>query len=240
MTYNVAKATASDLTLINYTIEVESQPKPTTWTTITSQGTGVNFGELGAWDTTAVSDGDYRLRLSGQDSNGYESQVLLSIQVDNTPPTAMIHKPEQMVNERWIASGKIAIRATANDQNLESHRLEYGSGLDPAAWQAVAGVSQAPVQAAVLQEWDTSRLAGGEYTLCLTVTDRAGLSSETRLKLILDNQQAGAELMAPSQNQYVNGQIAIIGTVNDQNFKGYRVELGVGRNPDNWQVLTQL
>ena len=48
MTYNVAKATASDLTLINYTIEVESQPKPTAWTTITSQGTGVNFGELGA------------------------------------------------------------------------------------------------------------------------------------------------------------------------------------------------
>ena len=49
MTYNVAKATASDLTLINYT----------------SQGTDVNFGELGAWDTTAVLDGDYRLRLSG-------------------------------------------------------------------------------------------------------------------------------------------------------------------------------
>ena len=65
MTYNVAKATASDLTLINYTIEVESQPKPTTWTTITSQGTDVNFGELGAWDTTAVLDVDYRLRLSG-------------------------------------------------------------------------------------------------------------------------------------------------------------------------------
>ena len=59
------QGTASDPTLTSYTIEVESQPKPTAWTTITSQGTGVNFGELGAWDTTTVSDGDYRLRLSG-------------------------------------------------------------------------------------------------------------------------------------------------------------------------------
>ena len=152
----------------------------------------------------------------------------------------MIQRPEQMVNERWIASGQITIQGTAVDQNLESYWLEYGSGLNPAVWQPIAGISTSLVRDAVLEEWDTSRLAGGEYTLRLTVTDQAGLSSESRLKLILDNQQAGAELMAPSQNQCVNGQIAIIGTANDQNFKGYRVELGVGRNPDNWQVLTQL
>ena len=42
------QGTVSDPTLTSYTIEVESQPKPTAWTTITSQGTGVNFGELGA------------------------------------------------------------------------------------------------------------------------------------------------------------------------------------------------
>jgi len=42
------QGTASDPTLTSYTIEVESQPKPTAWTTITSQGTVVNFGELGA------------------------------------------------------------------------------------------------------------------------------------------------------------------------------------------------
>ena len=100
-------------------------------------------------------------------------------------------------------------------------------------------MSQAPVQDAVLQEWDTTRLAGGEYTLRLTVTDQAGLSSESFLKLILDNQQAGAKLMAPSQNQYVNSQVAIIGTANDKNFKGYRVELGVGNKPESWKVLAQ-
>ena len=119
------------------------------------------------------------------DSNGYESQILLSVQVDNTAPTAIIQRPEQMVNDRWITSGKIAIRGTANDQNLESHLLEYGSGITPDVWQAIAGVSQDSVQDAVLQEWDTTRLAGGEYTLRLTVTDQAGLSSESRLKLIL-------------------------------------------------------
>ena len=91
----------------------------------------------------------------------------------------------------------------------------------------------------MLQEWDTSRLAGGEYTLRLTVIDQAGLSSESRLKLTLDNQQAGAELMAPGQNQYVNSQVAIIGTADDKNFKGYRVELGAGDNPESWEVLTQ-
>ncbi|MDP6998424.1 MAG: Ig-like domain-containing protein [Candidatus Poribacteria bacterium] len=233
------QGTASDPTLTSYTIEVESQPKPTSWTTITSQGTVVNFGELGAWDTTAVSDGDYRLRLSGLDSNGYQSQILLSVQVDNTPPTAVIQRPEQMVNERWIASGTIAIRGMASDQNLKSYRLEYGSGLNSNVWQAIAGVSQDSVEDVVLQEWDTTRLAGGEYTLRLTVTDQAGLSSESRLKLILDNQQAGAELMAPSQNQYVNSQVAIIGTASDKNFKGYRLELGDGKDPASWQVLTQ-
>ena len=45
--------------------------------------------------------------------------------------------------------------------------------------------------------------------------------------------------MAPSQNQYVNSQVAIIGTASDKNFKGYRLELGAGDNPDSWKVLTQ-
>ena len=120
------QGTASDPTLTSYTIEVENDQKPTAWITITSQSAGVNSGELGAWDTTAVPDGGYRLRLSGVDSNGYESQILLSVQVDNTQPTAVIQRPEQMVSERWIASGTIAIRATVSDQNLESYRLEYG------------------------------------------------------------------------------------------------------------------
>ena len=233
------QGTVSDPTLTSYSIDVASDQKPAAWTPIASQGTGVNSGELGAWDTTAVSDGGYRFRLSGADSNGYQSQVLLSVQVDNTPPTAIIQRPEQMVNERWIASGTIAIRGTASDKNLKNHQLEYGLGVTPVAWQAIAGVSQAPVQDAVLQEWDTTRLAGGEYTLRLTVADQAGLSSESRFKVILDNLQAGAELIAPSQNQYVNNQVAIIGTASDKNFKGYRVELGIGNNPENWKVLTQ-
>ena len=46
----------------------------------------------------------------------------------------MIQRPEQMVNERWIASGQITIQGTAVDQNLESYWLEYGSGLNPAVW----------------------------------------------------------------------------------------------------------
>ncbi|MDP6998835.1 MAG: two-component regulator propeller domain-containing protein, partial [Candidatus Poribacteria bacterium] len=233
------QGTASDPTLTSYTIEVASDQKPTAWTTIASQGASVNFGELGAWDTTSALDGDYRLQLSGLDNNGYQSQLLLSVQVDNTQPIAIIQRPELMVGGHWIASGTIAIQGTASDQNLKSYQLEYGSGLNPAAWKSVAGVSRDPVQDARLQEWDTSRLADGEYTLRLTVTDQASLSSESRLKLILDNQQAGAELMAPSQDQYVKDQIAIIGTANDQNFKSYRLELGVSHNPASWKVLTQ-
>ena len=233
------QGTASDSTLTNYKIDIEEQKNLGKWTTITSQTTVVNFGELGTWDTTLVPDGNYRLRLNGVDSNGYESQIFLSIKVDNSHPIAMIQTPEKIINELWIVSGLVSIEGTASDQNFESYWLEYGLGFNPDDWQPIATASTSFVQNGLLNKWDTSRLDDDEYTLRLTVIDRAGLSSEHQRQLILDNQQAKAELLIPSQDQYVNGRLAIIGTANDKNFSNYQLELGIGVTPTNWQVLTR-
>ena len=233
------QGTVSDPTLTSYKLKVESGLNSTNWTTITSQSTSINFGELGTWNTTTISDGDYRLQLIGQDSNGYQSQVSLQVRIDNTQPTAIIQQTEQMMGDRWITSGLVNIEGTATDQNFDSYSLEYGLGPNPSEWKSIAGISTSAVESGVLQVWDTSRLDDGEYTLRLTVVDLAGLNSQYRTKLILDNQKSKAQILRPSQNQYVNGRVDIIGTANDKNLKNYRLELGIGDQPINWQVLTQ-
>ena len=204
---------------------------------MTSQGTGVNFGELGAWDTTAVSDGSYRLRLSGLDSNGYESQVLLSVQVDNTPPTAMIQRPEQMISDRWIASGQITIRGTANDQNFKGYRLELGLGHNPGSWKVLTQ-SATIRQSEGLYNRDTSGLEG-QYTLKLVVEDFTNGQVVVNRQVTVDNTPPQAQITVPETDAIVSGNLKIVGTATDSYFDSYLLQQAEGANPEegDWQPI---
>ncbi|SVD68059.1 uncharacterized protein METZ01_LOCUS420913, partial [marine metagenome] len=133
------------------------------------------------------------------------------------------------------------IVGTATDSYFDSYLLQQANGANPeeSDWQPIEGVSATPVNSSTLRQFATTTVADGIYSLRLRVTDKVGQITTVRRTITIDNTPPKVTLQSPTQNQYVNSQVAIIGTTDDKNFKGYRVELGAGDKPESWEVLTQ-
>ena len=123
---------------------------------------------LGSWNTLLnTPDGNYEIRLTGQDSCGYSGTDSRFVTVDNTAPIAVISSPMSCS----FVNGVVQVVGTANDANLARWDL-YFSGGDFHTWNLING-NTTPVVNNVLANWNTAGLSPCAYTLRLVVTDRA-------------------------------------------------------------------
>ena len=114
------------------------------------------------WDTTAVADGAYDLRIVVTDyaGNSSPSAVVEDRVVDNTAPGATMNDPGAYLR------GTVSLTANATDA---------GSGVDTVSFQrSPAG---AGAWSAVGASWNTTAVADGLYDLRVIVTDNAGNST---------------------------------------------------------------
>ncbi len=122
---------------------------------------------LSVWDSTAVPDGNYDVRLTGETTCGYTDAVIHPIVVDNTPPTVQIANP---LNCDYV-SGVVQIVGTALDANMAGWTLQVAGG-NIAGWQTlISGTSNAVNTP--LANWDTSALPACAYVLRLIASDGA-------------------------------------------------------------------
>jgi len=120
----------------------------------------------------AVPDGVYHVVLTAHDACGYPVSRFAAIEVDSTPPDALIASPLPGVTSRV----SVEVRGSVGDLHFNSYRLEVGEGAAPLAWTVIA-TGRAPVSSGLLGTWNTRALPG-DYTLRLTATDAAGNSRE--------------------------------------------------------------
>ncbi|HSE80444.1 MAG TPA: Ig-like domain-containing protein, partial [Gaiellaceae bacterium] len=114
------------------------------------------------WDTTAMADGAYDLRIVVTDNagNSSPSAVVEDRVVDNTAPGATMNDPGAHLR------GTVSLTADASDA---------GSGVDAVSFErSPAGAGD---WTAVATSWDTTGVADGLYDLRVTVTDNAGNST---------------------------------------------------------------
>jgi hypothetical protein len=138
--------------------------------------TTVITDRLATWNTRspALSDGNYRLRVSGNTACDQTATVTRDIILDNTPPTVVISTP--MACD--YVDGVLQIRGTVTDAHLAGWNLSYTGG-DSHGWTTIAnGIG--PVVNGVLGMWDTSELPNCAYTIRLIGTDRANIDCGTR------------------------------------------------------------
>ncbi|MFQ6044320.1 MAG: hypothetical protein ACE5PV_25995, partial [Candidatus Poribacteria bacterium] len=135
---------------------------------------------LAVWNTfqgTSPLNGDYVILLTAYDKSGHEKSVKRTVIVDNKAPEAFIVKP---VNYQQVSS-EVRIIGTADDENFREYVIEYGQGESPQKWDSVAETSFLKgVRDNLLTVWNTQGKVG-EYTIRLTVIDRAQHQSEARV-----------------------------------------------------------
>ena len=124
-----------------------------------------------SWDSTAVADGLYDLRVITTDNvgNTFTSALVTNVRVDNTLPTGSITAPAASANVRGAAV------------TVSSNSADGGSGVASAQFQrspAGAGIwtniGAADTTNPYSVSWDSTAVADGLYDLRVITTDNVG------------------------------------------------------------------
>jgi hypothetical protein len=219
----------------NYQLSFGRGQNPRQWTSIHRGSNAVNDNVLGSWDTRQQKDGLYTLRLLAINGKGYQNSQQITVTLDNTPPTALISRPDQ--NKEWIDGQQVEIRGTATDDNFQQYLLEYAEVSNLGSWNIIKTTSIQAVDQNTLQFWQTIGLNDGRYQLRLTVIDQAGNSISDTQPLTLDNQKPKVEIIAPAEKTVVSGSIQITGIIKDDNLKDYQLEAQSVTSPTDWKSI---
>lgn len=193
-----------------------------------------------SWDTTSVSDGMHRLRITGHPSDGSSDIVVTtsSFEVDNTAPSSLVFTVDNaeigdgssIANRAWFdieESGSMIFRWNASDSNLEKAVITDvpGSGNPP---------SDGPGTLLKRWSWAPGDFSEGLYTITLSVHDEAGNIATRSLYLGIDRTgpTTGTPIFSVSESTWTDTTVVTVGAL----AAGATDNGGIGINNYEWRV----
>ncbi|MBX5326204.1 MAG: S8 family serine peptidase [Candidatus Bathyarchaeia archaeon] len=168
-------------------------------------GDSVTFDVTGKtshpFNTATLTDGNYIVKLIAYDLAENRAETQIAVTIDNTLPTAQITLP----TANAYVKGLVNATFTFEDSNLEKASL------------TVAGETF-DVTATTFHPWNTTSLSDGQYTITLTVLDKAGNKKTHEISVTVDNTPPVGEIRAPLNGAYVKGLVNITFYVYDANL----------------------
>ena len=203
-----------DRFLTSYSVELASGVPLGPWSILETGSASRVDAPLGSLD--GLPEGPHALRVRAEDAAENRIERVLPFVVDNTPPQLAITAPAvgAIVGR---AGDPIAIVGGIVEEHLAAWRLEVGVGDSPSSWMPLASGSELPLEP-TLVVWAVAGLADGLYTLRLSATDQASLSSETRLVVTVDNTPPVAAVSSPRAGDFVRGAAPVVGSATDTHF----------------------
>lgn len=149
------------------------------------------------FDGAAFADGSHAMQLIGTDKAGNVGLANAGINVDNTPPVALITSPAANAPIGTM----VPVVGTASDANMESWKLELGSGVG----QNLQSLTIIGRGAGNVVNAELARLVGlppdGPATLRLTVVDKGGNATVADVPLQIDATPPQAPVLAGQREQ---------------------------------------
>ena len=157
-----------------------------------------------SWDTTAIGNGDYELRVTTDDESGNSfTSATRTVTVDNTAPSSatLDALPGAIRNGQALTgSGADA------DSGVASLTYYYCAG-PPCSPSTLIGSSATGPSYPVT--W-SSQPADGDYQVLVRVADRAGSTLDSAKQTVtVDNTDPTGSLTAPADSAQVSGTVAV-------------------------------
>ncbi len=148
--------------------QLEYRPMAGSWIYLADGTNAVYNLPLTHWDTTAVPDGQYEIRVTASSVGGTTVDTVI-VTVDNTAPEVGLDQP---LNCAWV-DGVLEIYGFVHDDNLSGWSLHWTGGPSN-SWNPIQSGSGAID--GLLATWDVSGLSDCSYTLRLSASDQARLN----------------------------------------------------------------
>ena len=214
------EGTADDANFKQYTLEYGMGIEPTEWYVIVNSNTEVREEILESWDTTAVSNGAYTIRLVTEDEAGNVLSFSVIVNVKNVIAISLT-SPLSETYLQGTVTLTTEITSTSEVATVEFFYDATKIGEDTTEPYSV--------------DWNTITLADGSYSLTAKVWNVAGNSAtSSSVNVIVDNKLPTSIITKPLDNEPIAGIYDIEGTAYDANFKQYTLEYGIGASPTTW------
>jgi|GEM_PF-1781569 len=183
----------SDKNLSQYEFSISPNIEPFQWTVMFSGIDVVNNELINEWPIPET-DGDYVVKGVAVDHAAWETETVLEITVDTSPPTAVVVNPE--LNS--LQGNAIDITGTVNDEYLDYYSISYkDKNWDETQWALIYSAIQ-PVFNDRLFLWNHD-LESGEYELRITAADKVGLITTVTTEFVIDSEPPLAPLFLEAE-----------------------------------------
>ena len=193
-----------------------------------------------SWDTSTVSDGTHRLRITGHPTDGSSDIVVTtsSFEVDNTAPSSLVFTVDgaeigdgsSIANRAWFdiaESGTMVFHWNASDANLNKAVISDvpGNGNPP---------SDGPGTLLYRWSWAPGDFSEGLYTITLTVYDEVGNIATRSLYLGIDRTGpvTGTPVFSVSESTWTDDSVVTVGAL----AAGATDNGGIGIDHYEWRV----
>lgn len=207
------------------------------WTEIFNGLDPVVDDQLGLWNTVALAEGNYLLRLTVMNGCGQSASAVQFVYVDDAFSSL------ELAGLGGVVGGKICPIGTAWDTCFEEYAVEYapsGSG----SYQPV--IAAQPVYTSTVTnnpllptvQWNTLAPAvpDGDYDLRLTGVTRCGEVSQQTVQITIDNTAPEAFIDFPTGCSVVDGEVEVIGTASDANLAKWTLQY-TGGGATGWVTV---
>jgi len=169
-------------------------------------------------DTTKLDDGLHTLTIFSRDKVGHISINRYTFYVDNTPPSIEVKGiqssatiPALTSSNAYLVSGVLKISIDVRDATLKNFNVILPDG------KVIENEHDISI--------DTSMLSDGEHELRVYAYDNAGNSSESVLRLMVDNTPPRVSIVSPADMSKVSGLLEVRYEVDDQNLKSVAIAI---------------
>ncbi len=232
-----------------YTLEFRSSGSEI-WSQIAAGTSEVVGGVLGTWDTSALSQGYYVLRLTTSTVCGERAVATRMVFLDKAFDTVAVRYPPVTTpnNETPIVARTVCFEGSVfeswcwHPQSTNAHfKAEYrpaGGGaftpMDPSHPTYTSTVVNDPIA-----QWDTVGLGlpDGSYELRLTAENDCGKTKTVTRDVVVDNTPPTAMITSPQPCVYVADVVTVKGTVIDAHLDFWVLEY-TGGPVSGWTPIT--
>jgi hypothetical protein len=187
------------------------------------------YDEVGAdhdidvdWDTLTSTEGLRTLTLLLTDPSDNENRAIVNVTIDNVAPTVSFSVTP---TTGGFGKGTLDIQGEVLGEesgNVDRWRITVDggtSGIDPSEGDT----------ATISATWNTAIYSDTPHTVKVTAYDKAGNKGEAQVTITTDNTNPTATITSPEAGTKVTGgTMAIAGSVDDANFKEWKLTVDGG------------
>jgi subtilase family serine protease/fibronectin type 3 domain-containing protein len=216
----------SDANFSSYQVDIAPGAKGTSnrWSLLGTVEKSVQSATVWNWQALPP-DGLYTLRIKATDAADNTSEKMTEYVVDTTPPAI----PTGLTFE-VVSGNEVHLSWNAN---TEADLAGYHVYRDGGRLTADPITNTTFIDSAVLE---------GRHQYTISATDHAGWESDPTeaVGIVIDLTPPAVKLTVPGDSALVKGYFDIEGTAYSvDDFKEYRLFIGQGSNPSDWQLLRQ-